>query len=45
MKILEFIIEHQEALFTLLAALITRAIEKPSAEKKAIEKAKKDEEK
>ena len=40
MKILEFIIEHQEAIFTLLAAIITRAVEKPHAEKKAVEKAK-----
>lgn len=41
MNIFQFIIEHQEAIFTLLAAIITRAIEKPKAEKKAVEKSKK----
>ena len=40
MNILQFIIDHQEAIFTLIAAIITRAVEKPKAEKKAIEKAK-----
>ena len=41
--VIDFIIEHHEAIITLIGAIFTRAIEKPKVEKKAVKNATKQE--